>query len=261
MEEIENIEIIRAIIYTFFAFLLMSIAILVFVYYSRKKIIEQQVKNKDQEIAHQKTLINAIIETQEKERNRIAQDLHDDISSSLNVVTINCHMLATPNLDINEQQKITNTILDLSNKVLKSSRRIAHDLLPPVLEKFGLHEGIKELVDSVNDTGQVQVLYYNKIDLNKIPISKHLHIFRILQELINNSLKHSESSVIHITLTEKNDHIHLDYKDNGKGFDLNNSTHKKGLGMKNIESRVSLMQAQLIIQSQLNQGIQVEILF
>jgi len=101
MQNIDNIEIIRAIIYSFLAFLLMGGAVLVFVYFSRKKIIEQQIKNRDQEIAHQKTLINAIIETQEKERNRIAQDLHDDISSGLNVVAINCHMLKTPNLDYN----------------------------------------------------------------------------------------------------------------------------------------------------------------
>lgn len=261
MQNIDNIEIIRAIIYTFLAFLLMGGAVLVFVYFSRKKIIDQQIKNRDQEIAHQKTLINAIIETQEKERNRIAQDLHDDISSGLNVVAINCHMLKTPNLDYNDQLKITNTILDLTSKVLQSSRRIAHDLLPPVIEKFGLNEGIKELVGNINNTGEIKIIYNNHVNLDNLSIDKHLHIFRILQELINNSLKHSNASKITIQFNQEGDHIKLHFYDNGKGFDITNSAHKKGLGMKNIESRVSLLQAKLSVDSKLNQGTQFLIQF
>lgn len=254
MENTENVEIIRAVVYTFFAFIFMGSAVLVFVYFSRKKIIEQKIKNREKEIAHQKTLINAIIETQEKERNRIAQDLHDDISSGLNVVAINCHMLKTPNLDYNEQLKITNTILDLTSKVLQSSRRIAHGLLPPVIEKFGLHEGIKELAENINNTGEVDVIYNNHVNLDNLNINKHLHIFRIIQELINNSLKHSNASTITIEFNQEDDNIKLYFYDNGKGFDVSNSSHKKGLGMKNIESRISLLQAKLIVDSKLNQG-------
>ncbi|TPV33422.1 sensor histidine kinase [Paucihalobacter ruber] len=254
MENIENVEIIRVIIYIFFAFILMGSAVLVFVYFSRKKIIEQKIKNREKEIAHQKTLINAIIETQEKERNRIAQDLHDDISSGLNVVAINCYMLKTPNLDYNEQLKITNTILELTNKVLQSSRRIAHDLLPPVIDKFGLHEGIKELVENINNIGQLQIKYNNHLNFDDLAHEKHLHVFRILQELINNSLKHSEANTITIDFNQDSDGIKLHYSDNGKGFDVTNSVHKKGLGMKNIESRISLLQAKLTVDSKLNQG-------
>jgi signal transduction histidine kinase len=257
--EYDSSEIISAVIYTFAAFFLMSLAILIFVYYSRKKIIEKEIKNRDLEIEHQKTLINAVIQTQEKERNRIAQDLHDDISSGLNVVSINCHMLKTPGLDNSEKGKITDTILELTNRVLHSSRRIAHDLLPPVLDKFGLNAGIMELAEDFNKTGKVSIEYRNKADFSKIPIECHLHIFRIIQELINNSMRHGKATEIVITFTDENAKIVLKYKDNGSGFDINEIENQKGLGMKNIESRVSLIGADYKITSEVNNGIAVEI--
>ncbi len=257
--EYDSSEIISAVIYTFTAFFLMSLAILIFVYYSRKKIIEQEIKNRDLEIEHQKTLINAVIQTQEKERNRIAQDLHDDISSGLNVVSINCHMLKTPGLDTTEQDKITDTILDLTSRVLHSSRRIAHDLLPPVLDKFGLNAGILELTEDFNKTGKVSIDYKNQADFSKIPTESHLHIFRIIQELINNSMRHGKATKIAISFTEESGQTVLKYVDNGCGFDTNEIENQKGLGMKNIESRVSLIGAVYKITSEVNNGIAVEI--
>lgn len=259
--EYDNNEIISAVIYIFTAFFLMSLAILVFVYYSRKKIIEREIKNRDLEIEHQKTLINAVIDTQELERNRIAQDLHDEISSGLNVVTINCHILKTPNLEPAEQAKISDTILELTGRVLQSSRRIAHDLLPPVLDKFGLNAGINELVEDFNKTGKVNIDYNNQADFNHIPIKRHLHIFRILQELINNSIKHGQATEIKIHFLVVNNRMKLLYKDNGSGFDLNDLENQKGLGMKNIESRISLIEAKYNLHSKINHGIEVQIEF
>jgi two-component system NarL family sensor kinase len=257
--EHENAELIAAIIYTFFAFLMMSIAILIFVYFSRKKIIKQEIKTRDLEIEHQKTLIDAVINTQEKERNRIAQDLHDDISSGLNVVTINCHMLKTPGLNHTEQEKISDTILELTSRVLQSSRRIAHDLLPPVLDKFGLNAGITELAEDFNKTGKLTIDYKNESDFSKIPVQNHLHIFRILQELINNSIKHGKATEVLIHFFESNNRTILLYKDNGCGFELNELENQKGLGMKNIESRITIIGAAYKIVSGINKGIEVQV--
>ncbi len=113
--EYESPEIVSAVIYIFSAFFLMSLSILIFVFYSRKKIIEKEIKNKDLQLEHQKKLLRAVIETQEKERSRIAQDLHDDISSGLSVVSLNCHILKTPDLSPTEQHQISDTILYLSS--------------------------------------------------------------------------------------------------------------------------------------------------
>ena len=135
-----NTDLISVFVYTFLAFITMSIVLILFFYYSRKKIIKHEVDKKNLEIQHQKEMIEAMITTQENERERIARDLHDEISSKLNVVSLNSHLLKTPNLSSNEIAEITENIADLTSKVLESSRRIAHDLFPPVFEKFGLEE-------------------------------------------------------------------------------------------------------------------------
>jgi two-component system, NarL family, sensor kinase len=170
--EYESSEIASALIYIFSAFFLMSLSILIFVYYSRKKIIEKEIKNKDLQLEHQKKLLRAVIETQEKERSRIAQDLHDDISSGLSVVSLNCHILKTPDLTSTEQHKISDTILSLTSKVLENSRRIAHDLLPPIIEKFGIQAGVEELVEELNATKKVIIKFKSNFDLNTIESDK-----------------------------------------------------------------------------------------
>ena len=161
---LENSEIIQVVFFILLAFISMFLVLIMFFYFSRKKIVQIEIDKKNLEIEHQKELLNSVLITQEEERKRIAQDLHDDISSKLNVVSLNSHLLKTPNLNETEQLEITNNIIELTQKALENSRRIAHDLLPPVLEKFGLHAGIEELVEEFNSTKTVKVSYENNID-------------------------------------------------------------------------------------------------
>ncbi len=259
--EYDNSEIVSAVIYIFTAFFLMSLAILIFVYYSRKKIIQQEIINRDMLIEHQKKLLKAEILSQENERNRISQDLHDDISSGLNVVSLNCHLLKSPGLTETEHHQLTDTILSLTGKVLENARRIAHDLLPPIIDKFGLDAGIKELVEDLNKTKKVKITYTNHLDLNSLEVTKHLHVFRILQELINNSMRHGQASEIHIEMALLEQNRMLIYTDNGKGFDIDDHENQKGLGMKNIESRVAYLDGTYTIFSEINKGIKVKVKF
>lgn len=252
-----NSEIINVIIYTFLAFLMMSIVLILFFYFSRKKIIRQEIEKRNLEVNHQKELLKSVIITQEEERKRIAQDLHDDISSKLNVVSLNIHLLKTPNLTENELSEITTNIKELTTKALENSRRIAHDLLPPVLEKFGLHAGIEELVLEFNSSKAVKVNYKNELVFEESEIDRHLHIFRILQELLNNSLRHGKATEIQINFRSIKGKNTCFYKDNGIGFDCNNSDNQKGLGMKNIESRVNFLGGDLHLKSKTNKGVEV----
>ncbi len=245
----------------FVAFLLMSFIVISFFYFSRKKIIQKEIEKKNLEINHQKELLRSVILTQEEERKRIAQDLHDDISSKLNVVSLNTHLLNTPNLSEEELLGITNNITDLTQKALESSRRIAHDLLPPVLEKFGLHAGIEELVAEFNTSKSVHVIYKNELRFNINEIDKQLHIFRILQELLNNSVRHGKASEISIEFKTINGKETCVYIDNGIGFDLKSEDCQKGLGMKNIESRINFLNGTFSIESNKNKGVQINFTF
>ena len=254
---LENTELIKAVFFILLAFISMFLILVLFFYFSRKKIVQIEVDKKKLEIEHQKQLLKSVIVTQEEERQRIAQDLHDDISSKLNVVSINSHLLKTPNLTEVEIEEITNNIINYTQNALESSRRIAHNLLPPVLEKFGLNAGIEELVEEYNSTKKVKVVFENTINFDSSNIEKHLHVFRILQELLNNSIKHGNATDISIQFIKLDDQKVCIYSDNGLGFDLNNTDNQKGLGMRNIESRISFIGGKYSIDSKPNGGVKI----
>ena len=254
---IQQNELISAIIYTFSGFLLMALVLVLFFYFSRKKIIQKEIEKKNLEVNYQKELLHSIIVTQEEERKRIAQDLHDDISSKLNIVSLNSHLLTADNLSETEIHTISANIINLTTKALDNSRRIAHDLLPPVLEKFGLHAGVEELCFEINSSKSIQIEYMNSVTFEYEDIHKHLHVFRIIQELFNNSIRHGKATKINLSFEQKNGFVYCYFTDNGIGFDTKKMENQKGLGMKNIESRISFLNGAIEINSEINRGTQV----
>lgn len=254
-------QIIRAFLFILFAFFSVFLTLVLFFYFSRKKIVQIAVEKKNQEVMYQKEILQSVIQTQEEERIRIAQDLHDDISSKLNIVSLNTHLLKTPNLSEAEYAEITDNIVSLTAKALENSRRIAHDLLPPVFEKFGLHAAIEELVLEFSTAKNVQINYENELDFSVLDVNKQLHIFRILQELLNNSMRHGKATGISITFVSKNKQNTCVYTDNGVGFNMNFGNQKRGIGMQNIESRVSFLGGNINVQSEINKGVQIEFNF
>nr|WP_315224063.1 histidine kinase [uncultured Flavobacterium sp.] len=254
-------EIVATVIFSCVSFLLMGLVLVLFFYYSRKKITQKELEKRDLEIQYQKEQLHAVIITQEEERKRIAQDLHDDISSKLNVVSLNCYLLNSPNLTEKETAEITDNIINLTAKALDNSRKIAHNLLPPVFEKFGLHAGVEELCEEFESSKAVKVQYTNEMNFDKKDIDRHLHVFRILQELMNNSLRHGKATEIRIYFKDINGIATCNYEDNGIGFDDTKVADYKGLGMKNIDSRVSFLNGTIKISSQIDHGIAVSFTF
>lgn len=243
-----------------FLMFLMGIVLLLFFYFSKKKIVQKELEKKNLEIIHQKTLLESTLQAQEKERKRIARDLHDDISSKLNIVSLNCDLLSTGNLTKNEQNEAIEIIVGLSAKALENSRRIAHGLFPPVLDEFGLDAGLEELCSEFKGNG-VAINYQNRAVFKNFEKDRHLHVFRIVQELMNNSLRHGKATKIDVLFENEGGKTRCEYRDNGKGFDLENNDQKKGLGMKNIQSRVNFLNGKLFIDSKINQGTTVTFTF
>lgn len=254
-------QIIKAFLFILFAFFSVFLTLVLFFYFSRKKIVKIAVEKKNQEIHYQKEILQSVIQTQEEERMRIAQDLHDDISSKLNIVSLNTHLLKTPNLSEAEFAEITDNIVSLTKKALENSRRIAHDLLPPVFEKFGLHAAVEELVLEISTAKNVQINYENELDFSALDVNKQLHIFRILQELLNNSMRHGKATTISITFVGKNKQNICVYTDDGVGFNTNLGNQKRGIGMQNIESRINFLGGTINVQSEINKGVQIEFNF
>ena len=254
-------EILELTIYTSIAFLFMAGILILFFYFSRKKINKIELLSKNAEIMHQKELLKSVIKTQEAERKRIAQDLHDDISSKLNIISLNTHLLLSENLSETEKSEIKNTIITYTKLVIEDSRRIAHDLLPPVLQNFGLNAGIEEFCSELSKQNNIKIEYSNQINFDTIDTDKQLHVFRIVQELINNSITHGKATEIILFFIAKKEIITLNYTDNGKGFTPNEKKIKLGMGTKNIQSRVNFLNGNLKVVSEINFGVSYTIEF
>ena len=255
----DDFQIINIILIAIGLLVLMSLAIVLFFYFSRKKIVKTQLEKAQLEIDYQKELLQNTIITQEEERKRIAQDLHDAISSKLNVVSLNANILSDPTITASEANKIGDSIHKMTGTVLENSRRIAHDLLPPTLEKFGLQAALEELCEEIEETQQFQLTYNLQYPEAFLSTQNELHVFRIAQELFNNSIKHSEASKINLSLHSEENLLSLQYADDGKGFELSEAKRAKGLGMSGIENRAVLINAQYQLDSSPGNGIYVTI--
>ncbi|GAA0723345.1 hypothetical protein GCM10009430_26680 [Aquimarina litoralis] len=249
----EDSQIIVIILIAIMVLLLMAVSLVLFFFFSRKKIIAAELEKANLEISYQKDLLHSTIEVQEEERKRIAQDLHDAISSKLNVVSLSTNFLIDGNLQEDEKDRTLQHILAVTTKTLESSRRLAHNLLPPILENFGLQAAIEELCDEFICSQKLQI-DHNIVYTNLLSKNNELHIFRIIQELLNNSVRHGNATKVTLQMNEENEQVFIKYSDNGTGFDVESVNKNKGIGLKNIESRVDILDGELSYDSKIGKG-------
>ena len=251
---------IMLIIFGILVMLAFAMAFVLFVNHSQKRLLKEQMRAQKLDYKHQEELLHATILTQEKERNRIARDLHDEIGSKLNVIFLNVCRLKKHGEKDEEVKVITDEVETVIHTTINSIRYISHELLPPTLEEFGLIETIRELQHSYNVAGEIHIDFTTKENTKNIENSLiELNLFRVIQELINNSIKHGKATEIDIHLQTEETLIKLNYQDNGTGFDSSKKTYKKGLGMKNIESRLRIINATYTLNSSIENGTNVVI--
>ncbi len=253
MEEETFITIISIVGISVSLLIIMAVTLIAFFHHTKKKIIEKEQEKATLKIEHQKKILQTSIAIQEQERNRIAQDLHDAISAKLNVVSLTTHVLLIDKT-INEKQKTAlEQILDITTNTLESARKIAHDLMPPILDKFGLKPALEELFEefTIHTTIDIE---HNVEELPRLTKTNQLHFFRIIQELINNSIRHGKANEIAIYMEEDNTGFILHYQDNGIGFNVESIKKKPGIGIQNIKSRAKILNGKLAIESTENSG-------
>lgn len=219
---------------------LLGLAFIVFcVYYLRKLYAKefaiQRIKSEQKQL-----LIQANMESQEQERARIASDLHDDVGANLSTVK-----LYVSHLQASKDQEVATRLLkvtDMLDETIRSVRQISHHLIPADLEQFGLFRALENLCEKVDDAGDLSVTYQFG---DTIPFrhEHQLHVYRIVQELINNTLKHASATRINLHITRENGQIILNYTDNGKGIQPTQEGSKGGIGLKNIHSRAEIIGA------------------
>ena len=206
---------------------------------NQKKITAQKEINHFQKLNNLKRekeieIMQTMINVEEAERKRVARDLHDSIGSKLSALKIIFANTQNKN-DYNDSR--INTILETS---IAELRQISYNLVPESLLKLGLEKALGDLCFTLrSDTVSIEFHSY-EID-NSMPLTTQTNIFRIVQELVNNALKHSKATQILVSCSQNGNRFYISIEDNGVGFDISGIEENQGLGIKNIKSRIELL--------------------
>ena len=213
----------------------------------QKRLLTKQLELKQIKHSQQEEILRNTIQAQEKERKRIAQDLHDEVGAMLSVVKLNVGRIERKSEE--EKAKIlageTKAYLD---DVITQVRRISRALLPPSLEKLGLFFALEELANWVNKSDELRIDCWKRGEQFRFDSKKELAIFRVVQELLNNAIKHAEASQIEVNARFSANSLAIVINDDGKGFHLEKMT-RTGLGLKNLQSRSEIAGAQFKLKS------------
>ncbi len=197
----------------------------------------------------------ALIDTEERERARIARDLHDDIGQRMALLAMKFEQLRTdvPNATAEEVA----TIDKLAKELTETSRDIqvlAHSLHSPKLEYLGLVKTARSFCKEFGNQHKLEIDFRSTELPNALPIEVSLSLFRILQEALQNSAKHSGTGQVAVELFETPDAVHLIVRDSGQGFDLQTAMKNRGLGLVSMQERIKLVKGELSIDSQPTHG-------
>ncbi len=192
---------------------------------------------------HQQRLIQSEVEALERDRRRIAKDLHDGVGTAL--TSVKWIVQDTIQHKPNDQEQALKTINENFNEIILEIKRIIYDLNPPALERYGLEVGLKNFIDRINERTDIRARfdYFGK---GEVAPNISITIYRIVQELTTNTIKHSQATEIKIHVNQFEDFINVMYEDNGIGMpDL----PSEGFGIHNIESRVQTLKGRVSFES------------
>lgn len=239
--------------------LLVLVASFLLFYIKNQSVVWKQRRQlQENQIAQQKELLSAVIDSQEVERKRIGQDLHDEIGGTLSAIKLMLNSLRSQLST--DQEEVMSEAKQLIDKMIVDVRHISHDLSPPGLAVFGLFTTIEAFVTLINNTGEIKIAIEQADNIEELvlPEKTALALFRVLTQLVDNTLKHANAKEISIVF-QKNNELQINYQDNGKGFDLKVLEKRGGIGMQNIQSRLQMINAEYQIETSLGKGFRIAI--
>ncbi|TRX58706.1 sensor histidine kinase [Fulvivirga sp. M361] len=233
--------------------LFLSIAIISFVVYYQKRMLQIKMERQTLESEYQSRLLQATLESQEKERKRLASELHDGVGAMLSATKLSLNFLKKSKLN-NDALESVSEAKDMIDDAIDTVRRISKDLLPASLEKFGLSEALREFCDKVSST-QVNVIFNDYGIKPLLERKDELPVYRVVQEIVNNALKHAQAKNINIIIRSEG-YFDLTIDDDGKGFNIEavKSDINKGVGLYNIENRVKMLKGTMDVKSEAGIG-------
>ena len=239
---------------------LLIISLLSYRNYRQKQKL-QQLRINELETEKQLTATEAVLKGEEQERTRLAKDLHDGLGGLLSGVKFSLSNMKDNLIITPDNMAVFERSLDMIDASIRELRRVAHNMMPEMLTKFGLDEALKEYCSILNGTRLLKVKYQSLGMEARLDKSLEIIVYRIIQELLNNILKHASASEAFVQLVRETNRLNVVVEDNGKGFDTAILEKNKGAGWMNIRSRVDYLKGQLDIHSEAGKGTLVNIEF
>ncbi|MCF8430134.1 MAG: hypothetical protein K9G64_08380 [Bacteroidia bacterium] len=247
MEIMKNEEII-VFAFGFAVMILLSLLLISIIYIFQKRMYSKQLE-----------LFNAVIDAQEKEQERIARDLHDQLGPTLSIIKMQIEAIDDKGLD-ELDKNIRNDVLEQMEVAVNDVRSIAHNLIPKTFTEYGFIKSLEYYILRIKEYNTIQIIYKLPEWEFALERSFEITIFRIIQELFQNTIKHANASVINLKIEVEMNVLQITYSDNGIGMkDLENDNYSKGIGMDNLRKRTDLLGGDFNIN--LNSKIGFEIFF
>jgi len=253
---------------SFAALLLLVILFILHRYFKMKRASDRELFEKNEQINHQKTLklmkdlemssIKSFVEGQEKERARIAADLHDRLGTLLSTVRLHFNSLEEVlNQDADAQQSYE-FAMQLLDKSVGEVRAVSHNLSKGVLTQFGLIAAVENMRDAINSAGKIQMQVMNYDVVSRLDPDSEINLFRVIQELITNVIRHAQTNEVIVQFSGGNTNLSVMVEDHGIGFDPKN-VKSDGIGMTNLRKRISDINGEMTIESIIGQGTTIVI--
>ncbi|WP_372771945.1 sensor histidine kinase [Mangrovibacterium sp.] len=226
-----------------------------------QRIFKYMKRVEDSRRLTEKMFLNAIIQTEEKERKRFAKDLHDGLGPLLSTVKMSVSTLAQLEHEKSSKEIVKNTEMVI-NEAIKSLKEISDNLSPHVLNNFGLLRALRNFINKINITKAIQIELNSNLGDERFENNTEVVLYRVVCELINNTIKHARAKKIAIDLTKEEKNLTIVYHDNGKGFDkekLLESPTNSGMGFSNIFSRINSLKGEINVDTEPGRGTLVTI--
>ncbi|MFO7790394.1 MAG: sensor histidine kinase [Bacteroidota bacterium] len=207
----------------------------------------------------EKQLLSSVIVTEESERKRLARELHDGLGPLMSGIRMSVSALEKQ-LHDDKQKKIAADAKNLVQEALKSVKDISTNLSPHMLENFGLVQALKNFINKVSASGNLQVQFNTNLKDEKLPHKLEIIVYRVLCEMLTNTIKHAGATRAGINIQHTGNALLIDYYDDGRGFDpqevINN---KQGMGISNIYSRIASINGSVNINASGKNGTNMKI--
>lgn len=239
-------------------FLLMLLILAYRNYVQTKRIDRQRIAELETEKKLAAT--EAVLKGEEQERSRLAKDLHDGLGGMLSGIKYSFQTMKGNLVMTADNQLAFDRGMDMLDSSIQEMRRVAHNMMPEALVKFGLDAALRDFCNDINQSGALKISYQSfGLENELVGQSTAIAIYRIVQELVNNTMKHADASSAIVQLSKTDGLISVTVEDDGKGFDPNILKQSRGIGWANIQSRIDFLKGTMDVQSAPGKGTSVHI--